>query len=206
MPSLVASPRPRYPAWLAAGLLAGVLVWGELVSWRSSRRLPPGHPGPRLQAVVVLGFRNRGQRANAVNRWRVRAGLRSVDPTARQVRLVLCGGPVAGPVSEAALMADYARRIGYRGELVLEEVSRSTWENVACLAHLVADADQVTIVSQPHHVEKACRYLRRQRPDLARRLGAGQTYRLGEWTLAKPLLAAYGTVDLYRSRRDRAPV
>lgn len=177
-----------------------VLLWGEWVTWRSSCRMRAG-PQAGSQVVVVLGFRNRGRRANAMNRWRVRAGLRSVDPGASSSRLMLCGGPVAGPVSEAAVMAAYAREFGYRGELILDEVSRTTWQNVACLIARVADADRITIVSTPHHVDKARLYLCRQRPDLERRLSAGRTYRFGEWTLAKPLLAIHGIWDLRRAYR-----
>ena len=44
------------------------------------------------EAVVVLGFRNRGRRANVVNRWRVRLGLRARQPELGPSRLVLCGG------------------------------------------------------------------------------------------------------------------
>ena len=49
-----------------------------------------------VDAVVVLGYRNRGARANYINRYRVRAGLRSLDPAADDSVLVLCGGTVAG--------------------------------------------------------------------------------------------------------------
>lgn len=49
-----------------------------------------------LDAVVVLGYRNRGARANYINRYRVRAGLRSLDPATDDSVLVLCGGTVAG--------------------------------------------------------------------------------------------------------------
>ncbi len=65
----------------------------------------------------MLGYRNRGTRANIINRWRVRAGLRSAQPGAGPSRLLLCGGAVGGSMAEAELMACYA---DYRfGELIL---------------------------------------------------------------------------------------
>ncbi len=193
--------RALFAAALPAVTTAGVLVlWGEVSSWRSSRRIAPC-VRPGTEAVVVLGFRNPGHRVNALNRWRVKAAIRSVDPEATQTRLVVCGGAVGGPLSEASLMAAYARLLGFTGEIVLEEESRSTWENVVNVIPLVADAEVIKIVSNPHHVEKAELFLRRQRPDLAQRLAAGRTYRPGEWSTMKPLLAAHGLWDLWRSRR-----
>jgi uncharacterized SAM-binding protein YcdF (DUF218 family) len=152
-------------------------------------------PGTRGtgEAVVVLGFRNARSRANAVNRWRVRAGLRSRRPGRGPSRLVLCGGAVGGPVAEAELMARYAREgCGYAGELMTETRSRSTWENVRNVIPLIEDADRIKIVSNSLHAEKARRYLRRQRPDLGDRLVPGADYRFGELILAKPVLAVVG--------------
>ena len=151
--------------------------------------------GP-VKAVVVLGFRNRGVRANVVNRWRVRAGLRSIDGAAL---LVLSGGPVAGGRAEAELMAVYARDVcGYRGPLAVDDASRSTWQNVTNVIPLLEDADRIKIVSHPLHAEKARAYLWRQRPDLAARLVRGRDYRLGEWLLLKPALAVIGLRNLRR--------
>lgn len=148
--------------------------------------------------IVVLGFRNPQPRANVVNRWRVRAALRTVDASL-DTCLVLSGGAVASGVSEARLMADYAvKRCGYSGRLLLEEESRTTWENVVNVVPLIESADRIAMVSQPAHGLKARAYLRKQRPDLAARLVRGADYAPGEWLLAKPLLAAYGLVTLRR--------
>jgi uncharacterized SAM-binding protein YcdF (DUF218 family) len=125
---------------------------------------------PSTEAVVVLGFRNRGPRANLVNRWRVRLGLRARQPGPGPSRLVLCGGAVAGDVPEAELMADYARRRGYTGELVTEIASRSTQENIRHAIPLIEDAGRIKIVSNWWHTPKARRYLKQLRPDLAARL------------------------------------
>jgi uncharacterized SAM-binding protein YcdF (DUF218 family) len=176
--------------------VVAVLGWGEVMHWRASRRRLGTTAGDGSEAVVVLGFRNRGGRANVVNRWRVRAGLRSLDGPGV---LVLSGGAVAGERAEAELMADYARNaLGYRGPLVVESGSRSTWQNVEFVVPLVESAGRIKIVSHSLHAEKAREYLRRQRPDLAARLVRARDYRLGEWLLFKPALAVLGLRNLRR--------
>ena len=69
--------------WLALAALLAVLatlLWAELVHWRASgRRLGDGQAAGGREAVVVLGFKNRGARPNQVNRFRVRVALRSID-------------------------------------------------------------------------------------------------------------------------------
>ncbi|HYQ75041.1 YdcF family protein [Cellulomonas sp.] len=188
----------RRPALvLAAGAAAAaVLAYGEVAHRRSStRRLGSGARPDGPDVTVVLGYRNRGRRANLVNRYRVRAGLRS-HPATPGARLVLSGGAVASAVPEAELMARYARHRGYRGELVLEDASRSTWENVAHVLPELEDAGRIRIVSNSLHAEKARAYLWATRPDLADRLVRADEHRLGELTLLKPLLALLGARNL----------
>lgn len=189
--------------WTLLGVLAtGAILWGEAVNWRSSHHLV-GTSDAGSEAVVVLGYRDRGSvRANAVNRWRVRAALRSIDPSATTTLLVLCGGTKGGPTSEAALMASYAKELGFCGQVVLEPCSRSTWENIENAIPLVSSLDRIKIVSHPLHAEKGRLYLHQQRPDLASRLAGGCEYRFGEWALLKPPFAAYGLWDLARTRRS----
>lgn len=181
----------------AAGV--AVLGWGEWVNWRSSRRLVGSATGTS-EAVVVLGFRNSAPRANALNRWRVRAGLRSCSPRF-DTRMVFCGGAVAGVRSEAELMASYARERGWSGPVALDTASRSTRENIENAIALIADADRIKIVSNPLHAEKGRHYLAVMRPDLADRLVRGAEYRFGEWILVKPLFAVLGY-----AKRGRGPV
>ncbi|WP_433510940.1 YdcF family protein [Nonomuraea sp. CA-143628] len=184
-------------------LVLALLGWGEVEHWRASKRRL-GSAVPRhgtSEAIVVLGFRNRGNRINAVNRWRVRAGLRSLDRA--EGRLVLSGGPAGGGRPEAELMADYARGVcGYSGELLVETESRSTWENVRNVIPLIEDADRIKLVSHSLHAEKARAYLWRQRPDLATRLVKARDYRFGEWLLIKPALALLGLRNLRRIARS----
>lgn len=123
------------------------------------------------EAILVLGFRNRGARANVVNRYRVRVALGSIDARASETVLVFSGGAVGGPVPEADLLLRYARdERGYAGPYLLDRDSRSTWENIANTVDLLQDFDTVKIASTRRHAERAHTYLEQQRPDIARRL------------------------------------
>lgn len=185
--------------------LVGVAAWGEFVHWRAGRAHVHERLPARSEAVVVLGYRNAGDRANALNRWRVRAALRSVDPGLVSSILVCSGGSGAGPVSEAALLARYAVvERGFTGTVRLEDRSRSTWQNVENVIPLIEHADRIKIVSNPLHALKARLYLRHQRPDLAERLARAADYRLGEAWPLKPFFALHGLRDLARSRRSLA--
>ncbi|OLZ74668.1 GdmH transporter [Streptomyces sp. IMTB 2501] len=181
---------------------AAALAWGEWLNWRWSRALM-GSGGGASEAVVVLGYRNPQATANLINRWRVRAGLRSITgDRARDTRVIFSGGATSGGAAEAQLMADYAKSaLGFDGAVLLEDQSRTTWENVMNVTPLIEDADRIKIVSQPAHALKARAYLRQQRPDLAEKLVRADDYRPGEWMIVKPLLALYG---LWTLRGQRA--
>jgi uncharacterized SAM-binding protein YcdF (DUF218 family) len=185
--------RPVRAVWVAAVVLA----WSEWLNRRWSRTLvTPGGDGG-AEAVVVLGYRNRGPRANVVNRWRVRAGLRSL--AGHDTRVIFSGGATGDGPAEARVMAEYARSVlGFGGRVVLEDRSRTTWENVTNVIPLLEDVDRVKIASQPAHALKARAYLRRRRPDLAAKLVPAADYRVGEWLPLKPLLALYGLWTLRR--------
>jgi uncharacterized SAM-binding protein YcdF (DUF218 family) len=175
--------------------LAGAVVlgWGEWLNWRWSRALAERAEGGS-EAVVVLGYRNPGPTANLVNRWRVRAGLRSVSAGGgRDTRVIFSGSAADTGATEARLMADYAKFVlRFDGTVLLEEESRTTWENVTNVIPLLEDVGRIKFASQPAHALKARAYLRRQRPDLAARLVPAADYRPGEWLVLKPLLAMYG--------------
>ncbi|MFI7316397.1 YdcF family protein [Streptomyces venezuelae] len=202
----------------ATGVAAvvGALGWGEWLNWRWSRRLV-GDGGSGSEAVVVLGYRNPQATANLINRWRVRAGIRSITPTAastptstptltaavthaQDTRLIFSGGTTgtgrAGGgtgITEAQVMADYATSVlGFDGTVLLEERSTTTWENITNVIPFLEGVDRIKIASQPAHALKARAYLRRQRPDLAERLVRAADYRPGEWVFVKPVLALYG--------------
>jgi uncharacterized SAM-binding protein YcdF (DUF218 family) len=190
--------RLRVIAASVGGIVASVLFFGELAHWRASwRRLGHTQSGSRTEAVVVLGYKNKGDRANYLNRYRVRAGIRSLDPGAHVSVLVLCGGTVAGETAEADLMARYAREErGFTGPILLDRTSSSTWENIQNAIPLIEHAASIIIVSNSLHAEKGRAYLWKLRPDLAVRLRHGKDYRIGEITFVKPLAALLGIRNL----------
>ncbi|MFD8159470.1 YdcF family protein [Streptomyces malaysiensis] len=196
--------RPR------AGLaIAGVaaLAWGEWLNWCWSRVLV-GNGGGASEAVVVLGYRNPQTTANLINRWRVRAGIRSIAADGvSETRVIFSGGAVGSGVAEAQLMADYAKSVlEYDGRVLLEDQSATKWENIMNVIPLLEDVDCIKISSQPAHALKARAYLRRQRPDLAERLVRADDYRPGEWMVVKPLLALYGLWTLRGLKTDERKV
>jgi len=179
------------PLLVATGAAVALALIGSEVAHRlaSTRGLDRRRAGAEVgrEAIVVLGYGNRGPRANAINRYRVRAGLRSMDPRATSSTLVLCGGSVMGAEPEARILARYARdELGYRGPLVLEDTSTSTRENIANAIPFLEDADTIRIVSDSVHAAKARPYLRELRPDLAERLARAEEYRVGEVPWMKP--------------------
>ena len=150
---------------------------------------------PRGQAVLVLGHADAGPRAGRINRRRIARGLAALEADGV---LIVSGGAVAGRRSEARLLADAARAVGYRGPIALEEASRSTWENVANSQALLEPCARIVIVSEPVHAAKARALLAAQRPDLAARLVADPN---PAPRLANPWRVGLGLIDLLLSRR-----
>ncbi|MFI6464074.1 YdcF family protein [Streptomyces sp. NPDC050528] len=189
--------------------MAGVatLAWGEWLNGRWSRVLVGNSEGAS-EAVVVLGYRNPQATANLINRWRVRAGIRSIAADGgRRTCVIFSGGAPGKGTAEAQLMAGYAKSVlEFDGTVLLEDQSATTWENITNVIPLLEDVDRIKIASQPAHALKARAYLRRQRPDLAQRLVRADDYRLGEWTVVKPLLALYGLWTLRGLKADERKV
>lgn len=187
-------------ALVVSSCVGGLLVWSEWVHWRaSSRRLGDTVSAGGREAILVLGCRNRGRRANYLNRYRVRVALRSLDPDARESVLIFCGGAVGGDVPEADLLQQYAcTELGFTGSFLADRRSRTTWENIENTVDPLEDFDTVKIASNSLHAEKARAYLWKQRPDLARRVVRAKDYRFGEILLVKPITAILGLRNLRR--------
>ncbi|OZB83837.1 YdcF family protein [Microbacterium sp. 13-71-7] len=188
------------PAAAGALMVLAFLLWGEVVSERASRRgLETGRAGA-WRTVLVLGYGNRGARANAVNRFRVRAALRTLR--GEDDVLVFSGGAVRGPEPEAEILARYAVAQGFPGRILLEAQSRSTEENIRNSIPLLEDAEEIAIVSNALHAERARGLLRARRPDLARRLIRAEDYRFGEIPVIKAVSAALALLERRRRRAD----
>lgn len=212
----------------AGAVFAGVFAFAEAAHWRSSRRRlgdwECGHGQTRNdrrtnlspevlstagsdQIIVVLGYANTGPRPNGINRFRARAGLRTIDPAARSSRLIFCGGAVTGRTSEAFILERFARQeLGFTGRSLLETQSTTTWENITNAIPLIdrelTPATTISIVSNSHHAEKARDHLWHMRPDLARRLVRGGDYRFGEHPFVRPIAAVRGHFALHTLDRE----
>lgn len=149
-------------------VVGGAVLFGEVAD-RWSRR--GSHAGPAGDvAVVVLGYPGHTPPGRALQRWRVRMGIRALErhPGAR---LVLSGGVTFGAVSEAAQMASIARAMGApTRSILLDERSTTTWENVMFSRPLVDRADRIVLVSDGVHAARARRYWLRQFPHDAGRV------------------------------------
>lgn len=85
-------------------------------------------------------------------------------------------------LSEAQMMADYAESLGVpAANIILEDQSRTTVENVTNSIPLLADAPAIKIASNTFHARRARRILRDESPELAARLVRTRDYIPGEW-------------------------
>jgi len=209
-------PRGTLPVLVSvlAALVVPTLVVGEVVQWQAARRGSSIHPAADVSheshdpaapgsAVVVLGFANRGTAPNLINRWRARIGLRTayrLQSAGAEVRIICCGAAVRGTVAEADLLAVSLRNLGWRGAIITDTTSSSTWENIEYARPHLGDVDQIAVCSNGLHAEKARVYLRRQDPQLAALLVPADDYRFGEMIFVKPVLAAVGLWKLRRLR------
>ncbi|MDO5661572.1 MAG: YdcF family protein [Brachybacterium sp.] len=212
---MLALPRSRTVCEAATILFGvpvlGILAWGQVVTARSQRRLARAAAAREFtrgaaggtEAVLVLGYGNRGGQANAVNRWRAEIALRSIDPSAARTVLITSGGALHGVDSEAAILACHLRQdCGYTGELRQETTSTTTGENIARSIPLVEGADRIVIASDPLHAERARALLAVERPDLAARVVPAAAPRPGEHPLLVTWAAIVGLEGLRRNRRD----
>jgi uncharacterized SAM-binding protein YcdF (DUF218 family) len=192
---------------VAAGALLGVVII-ELPHYLAMRGVVAslgagrGAQGRTSEAVIVLGFPpRRDGRTNAVQRWRCRIAVRSLDPGRSSV-LIMTGAATRGRSSEAEVMAGYARdMLGVPAQqIMLEEQARSTWDNIRYSLPLAEQFTAIKIASDPFHVRKAHRYVARIRPDLVARLEPASCYRPGEYLLLKAALLAYGIWSRARRR------
>ncbi len=183
---------------VAAGALLGIVVVelahylamrGVVASFRAGRSAR----GRTSEAVIVLGFPpRRDGRTNAVQRWRCRIAVRSLDPGRSSV-LIMTGAATRGRRSEAEVMAGYARDVlgAPAQQIMLEEQARSTLDNIKYSLPLAEQFAAIKIASDPFHVRKAHRYLAAIRPDLVTRLEPAGCYQPGEYLLLKAAILAY---------------
>lgn len=136
------------------GLAGAALVGLTELAYRRQGAGPDVPPTGR-GAVVVLGVPGTNPLLRVAQRWRVDLALAAVA-TGRIDRVVFTGGPVRSERSEASEMAGIAVARGLDPALVvLDERSRSTWENVTEAARLVGPVDFVVLASDAFHAARA---------------------------------------------------
>lgn len=196
------------------GVTTLIVLSSETIHYFASRRLAriSDIPGATT-AVIVLGYgvprsavRKRIQRwrveVRTVQRWRVEIAVRTLAAERSGCAIFSGSGDAGGARSEAEEMAEYATsELGLGPSSVrLESNAAHTWQNIAHSLDLAESCQRITIASDPLHAARATRYAARQRPDLAPRLCAADTYRLFErWWLKPPIILYEG----WRWLRDR---
>lgn len=185
----------RHATRTIAVVVAGALVLTELTTWRASYDGVSAGTGDETGGiVVVLGFRsNTAGQPNFMQRWRTRIALRSVSADGM---LLFTGAAVRGERSEASVMADYAVARGFPSDrILLEEESRTTWENVSMNLDVLRKAPTITFASNTLHARRARFYLAKQAPDLADRIRRGRDFIWGEYAPFKASLIVYDVVS-----------
>lgn len=182
------------------GAVSVLFGWAEWTTWRASRdALARGATNPRHvipgECVLVLGCPY-----PVLYRWRVRIAVRSTDPGTAQ--FVFSGGAVRTTVAEAQMMADYAvHELGVPPRnVIIEDQSRTTVENIRLSAPHMADSPAIKIASDTFHAQRARHILHAESPYLARKLVRAADYRPGEWG---PMHIAAVVFERYRARRAR---
>ena len=124
------------------------------------------HTGPDWahDVIVVLGCALApGGRPTTALRRRVRHAVEQWRRGAAPC-LMLCGGVVRHPPAEAEAMAALAREAGVpETALLLEQRSRSTWENAACAGRLMRERGwaRALLVTDGIHLPRAVLTFRR---------------------------------------------
>ncbi|MFG1932272.1 YdcF family protein [Mycobacterium sp. NPDC048908] len=181
--------------WIVAAVIAALLGVVEWATWMASRAVLPAGASDAGRVEVGETILVLGCPLRPLHRWRVRIAVRSTDPSV--ARFVFSGGAVRTKTPEAQMMADYAVRVLHLppGNVVVEDASTTTEENIANSAPFLADAPAIKIASNTFHALRARIILRQQSPDLAKKLVRARDYLPFEWGLLHAVLLAY---DGYR--------
>ncbi len=186
-------------------MLAGAWALAEAVEAVAARTMVGQAEGPGV--VVIPGFRNEDAgRINELNRWRVEAALSTVARLGPGTRCILTGGdPADSGVTEATHLAGELRRRGFQGEIIVEDQSRTTWENAIAVAPMLAGAGRIAIASQPLHGLKLRCLLARLDPLLQPHFVKAEDYRIAELGPARIITTVIGVGDLLRSGPTAVP-
>ena len=145
-------------AWAILALLVGYTVWSASLAFQIWMYDSSGDPNQRAEAAVVLGAQTVGDEPSPVFRERIVHAIELYE-TGRVSMIIATGGTARdGESSEARVAADVLRDAGVPDSAIfLEEVSRSTYENLVEVRR-VAEAQGIStllIVSDPLHMRRA---------------------------------------------------
>ena len=144
-------------SWLLLIVLGAWLALGLRIHRVAMR--PTAWP-PRVLPTVVLGARVfEDGTPSAALAGRVETAVQ-LFRDGKTTRLVLTGGSIAGRPTEASVMSRLARTAGVPdGALLLEDQSRSTFENALHTAALL-DTREILLVTCDFHLARATAYFR----------------------------------------------
>ncbi|WP_462416994.1 YdcF family protein [Kytococcus sp. Marseille-QA3725] len=136
----------------------------------------------RLGLVVLGRPSGVGGAVHGLQHLRVLAAVRTAAAHPGPVRVVFTGWAGVRETdrdrSEAAVMAEHAACLGLRAEeVLLEEESSTTFENVRNALPLVEDCAHIASASNASHALRARRHVAQLRPDLAPRLVRADDHR-----------------------------
>lgn len=126
-----------------------------------------------LDFIIILGAQIRGDRVTDALKRRLDKGLAYLQDHTKTVCIVSGGKGRGEDISEASAMFQYLRACGIEEErVVLEDQSKTTYENLLYSAECVADLKKykIGIVSNNFHIYRAIR--------IAKKLGYRKVYPL----------------------------
>lgn len=167
---------------------AGVVVLLVVVLWTGALVVRDGRealaPPPEAEAAVVLGAAVDGPDPSPVFAARLDHAV-DLYRSGRVRRLFLTGGAAPGTEAESVVGRRYVVAKGVNPDhVVIEDRSRTTWQNVVCLRDTLGRTPDVLVVSDPYHLRRAV--------GMARDLGFEAT-------------ASATPTSRYRSVRTKAP-
>lgn len=138
-------------------------------------------------SVLVLGYPTEADGTpHPVQRFRVQAGVDAYREK-RCSRIILSGGAVKNQYVEADTMAEIARSFGVpEKDIIIENTSRTTWENIGCSARYLENDSRVFLVSDTFHAQRAKRYSCRQNTALCPKMisaGTKPPFQLLWWSV-----------------------
>lgn len=112
--------------------------------------------------VIVLGHKLNNNHADETFKYRLRKALEYADNNPNS-KFVLSGGITKGnTISEAQIMKDYLTKNGVANELILEDKSIDTVENIINCKNYIDNKQKVVLISSNYHIVRSrmiCRLL-----------------------------------------------